>query len=117
MFGKLAMRGIAVLHFLLPALCGGMSQAFAQYQINADGGAVMAPLAPALTVAEPFGLKTVPVTGGGLLAKWDGVTDEIRAESDVLARCREHARSAFACDSGPVRRHRISADGDADATS
>jgi predicted transglutaminase-like cysteine proteinase len=90
MFGKLAMRGIAVLFFLLPAICGGMSQAFAQYQINSEGGAVMEPPGPALTVAEPFGLKTVPVTGGGLLAKWDGVTGEIRAESDVLARCRAH---------------------------
>jgi predicted transglutaminase-like cysteine proteinase len=91
MFGKLAVRGIAVLFFLLPAVCGGMSQAFAQYQINADGGVLMQSPAPTLTVAEPFGLKAVPVTGGGLLAKWDGVTDEIRAESDVLARCREHA--------------------------
>jgi predicted transglutaminase-like cysteine proteinase len=91
MFGKLAMRGIAVLLCLLPLVCGGMSQAFAQYQIDVGGGAVTEPLGPALTVAEPFGLTTVPVTGGGLLAKWDGVTGEIRAESDVLARCREHA--------------------------
>jgi len=88
MFGKLAMRGIAVLFFLLPAVCGGMSQAFAQYQINADGGTPRWLLGPELTVAEPFGLKTMPVTGGGLLAKWDGVTGEIRAESDVLAHCR-----------------------------
>jgi predicted transglutaminase-like cysteine proteinase len=91
MFGKLAMRGIAVWLFLLPPVCGGMSQAFAQYQINADGGALMQSPARAPTAAEPFGLKTLPVTGGGLLAKWDGVTGEIRAENDVLARCREHA--------------------------
>lgn len=90
MFGKLGMRGIAALLFLLPVY-GGMSQAFAQYQIGADGDPLMQSPAPALAVAEPFGLKTVPVTGGGLLAKWDGVTGEIRAESDVLARCREHA--------------------------
>jgi predicted transglutaminase-like cysteine proteinase len=91
MFGKLAMRGIAALLFFV-AVCGGMSQAFAQYQINADDGRLMqSPAVPAVTVAEPFGLKTTPVTGGGLLAKWNGVTGEIRAESDVLARCREHA--------------------------
>ncbi len=90
MIGKFAMRGIAVLLFLLPAICGGMSPALAQYQINVDSGALTPSRSSALTVAEPFGLKTVPVTGGGLLAKWDGVTGEIRAESDVLARCREH---------------------------
>ena len=92
MFGKFAVRGIAVLlFFLLLPVCGGMSQAFAQYQINVDGDALMQSPVPALTVAEPFGLATMPVIGGGLLAKWDGVTGEIRAESDVLARCRAHA--------------------------
>jgi predicted transglutaminase-like cysteine proteinase len=91
MFGKLAMRGIAGLFFLLPAVCGGTSQALAQYQINVDGGAPMQWPGPVLTVVEPFGLKTEPVTGGGLLAKWDGVIGEIRAESEVLVRCREHA--------------------------
>jgi predicted transglutaminase-like cysteine proteinase len=93
MFGKLAMRGIAVWLLLLPPVCGGTSQAFAQYQINADGGALMQPPVPAFAVAEPFGLKTVPVTGGELLAKWDGVTGEIRADSDVLVRCRAQPSS------------------------
>jgi predicted transglutaminase-like cysteine proteinase len=89
MFGKFAVRGIAVLLFLLPPVCGGMSQAFAQYQINVGGAALTRSPALALSGAEPFGLKTMPVTGGGLSAKWDGVTGEIRAGGDVLARCRE----------------------------
>jgi len=90
MFGKFAIRGIAVLLFLLPHICG-MSQALAQYQVNVSVAALPPTPIPAPAVAEPFGLKAVPVTGGGLLAKWEGVTGEIRAESDVLARCRVHA--------------------------
>jgi len=91
MCGKFAMRGMAVLFFSLTPVFGGIPQAFAQYQINVDAVAPVLSRDPVLTVAEPFGLKTVPVTGGGLLAKWDGVIGDIRAESDVLANCREHA--------------------------
>jgi predicted transglutaminase-like cysteine proteinase len=43
--------------------------------------------------AEPFGLDAEPVAAGEILAKWNGVEAQIRAESLVLARCREHASS------------------------
>lgn len=39
-------------------------------------------------MAEPFDLKAVPVTGGELLNKWNGVVTTLRAESDILAHCR-----------------------------
>jgi hypothetical protein len=40
---------------------------------------------------EPFGLDAEPVTAGAILAKWSGVEAEIRAEDEVLDRCREGA--------------------------
>ena len=89
MFGKFAVRGIAALFFLLPAVFGAAPQAFAQYQINADTAALEPARGAPSAVAEPFGLKTVPVIAGALLEKWDGVISEIRAESGILARCRE----------------------------
>jgi predicted transglutaminase-like cysteine proteinase len=36
----------------------------------------------------PFGLDATPVTNGMLLAKWNGVEADIRADDDVLAQCR-----------------------------
>ena len=42
-------------------------------------------------VAQPFGLDVVPVISGGLLAKWAGVEADIRAENEVLSRCRSNA--------------------------
>jgi predicted transglutaminase-like cysteine proteinase len=42
-------------------------------------------------VAEPFGLQVAPVTVGEILRKWNGVEADIRAERDVLARCRADA--------------------------
>jgi predicted transglutaminase-like cysteine proteinase len=38
--------------------------------------------------AEPFGLNAEPVVAGEILAKWGGVEAQIKAESRVLARCR-----------------------------
>jgi predicted transglutaminase-like cysteine proteinase len=43
------------------------------------------------TLAEPFGLIAVPVETGELLTKWSSVEADIRAESEVLAHCRENA--------------------------
>jgi predicted transglutaminase-like cysteine proteinase len=40
---------------------------------------------------EPFGLDAEPVAAGAVLAKWSNVEAEIRAEDEVLARCREGA--------------------------
>jgi predicted transglutaminase-like cysteine proteinase len=40
---------------------------------------------------EPFGLDAEPVAAGEILAKWNGVKAEIRAEDEILARCRAGA--------------------------
>jgi predicted transglutaminase-like cysteine proteinase len=42
-------------------------------------------------LAAPFGLDTVPVAGGGILSKWNGVEADIQAENDILSRCRASA--------------------------
>lgn len=47
-----------------------------------------APFASLPSIAGPFGLSAVPVTSGDILAKWNGVENDIRAESDILVRCR-----------------------------
>lgn len=44
---------------------------------------------PAMT--EPFGLNTVPVASGEVFSKWSGVEADIRAENDILSRCRANA--------------------------
>src|SRR5436305_15297 len=38
---------------------------------------------------EPFGLDAEPVAVGAIVAKWSGVEAEIRAEDEILERCRE----------------------------
>jgi predicted transglutaminase-like cysteine proteinase len=49
-------------------------------------GAATAVQSPAM--AEPFGLDVVRVTSGQVLTKWRGVQAEIRAENEILSRCR-----------------------------
>lgn len=49
------------------------------------------PLSP--PVPGPFGLDTAPVVVGGILAKWSGVEEQIRAGNEILAHCREDAQS------------------------
>ncbi len=44
---------------------------------------------PAIQLTELFGLKTLPVTSGDVLTKWNGVEAGIRAERETLARCRD----------------------------
>jgi len=39
-------------------------------------------------VAEPFGLAAAPVAGGNVVTKWYGVEAGIRADNEILARCR-----------------------------
>jgi predicted transglutaminase-like cysteine proteinase len=53
--------------------------------------AALEPVQPALVppVAEPFGLSTTPIAYGGVFEKWSGVEVDIRAENEILARCRE----------------------------
>jgi predicted transglutaminase-like cysteine proteinase len=41
---------------------------------------------------EPFGLRVESVTMGEVLNKWNGLVADIRAESEVLARCRSDAQ-------------------------
>jgi predicted transglutaminase-like cysteine proteinase len=93
MFGRVAARSVAVLLVLLPLVIGAPVTAFAQYQINV--GALPPPMEPASqpsAIAQPFGLPAVPVTGGEVLSKWNGVVAEIGAEGGVLARCRNDAK-------------------------
>ncbi|HEX3340388.1 MAG TPA: transglutaminase-like cysteine peptidase, partial [Pseudolabrys sp.] len=42
------------------------------------------------TLAQPFGLDAVPVMTGELLTNWSRVEADIRAESEILAQCREN---------------------------
>ena len=53
--------------------------------------ASLEPAEPAVApppAAEPFGLAAVPVAFGNVLTKWSGVEADIRADNDILARCR-----------------------------
>jgi predicted transglutaminase-like cysteine proteinase len=50
--------------------------------------AVAAPAMSRPSLAEPFGQKSIPVTDGQILHKWSAVEADIRAESEILARCR-----------------------------
>jgi predicted transglutaminase-like cysteine proteinase len=106
MLGRVAACGIAVLVLVSLALFGGEIKAFTD--VDAPAAAVMiatsrhhvqdqirnltlvdaqAPTA----MAEPFGLNTVPVASGEVLSKWSGVEADIRAENDILSRCRAKA--------------------------
>jgi len=98
MSGQVGARRCAVLLVFLLSLVSGSATAFAQYQ--ADTSATLpspwnqASLSPPLpdqapTVPEPFGLGARPVAEGEILNKWSGVIADIRAESDILTRCRE----------------------------
>ena len=49
------------------------------------------PVTPSPSVAEPFGLAALPVAGGDVLTKWNGIEADIRAETEILARCRGNA--------------------------
>jgi len=65
---------------------------------------------------KPMQPSTVPATRSGwdrAIATWE----ELHwIDAAAAARCRDHARCAFDSESGPVRRHRLSADGEADST-
>jgi len=53
--------------------------------------AVVGPAIQTPVLAGPFGLDTVPVASGEVLAKWNGVEADIRAEKDILELCRSSA--------------------------
>jgi predicted transglutaminase-like cysteine proteinase len=58
----------------------------AERSISSTAAAGPATQSPVLT--EPFDLIAVPVTKGDVLTKWSGVEVDIRAENDILSRCR-----------------------------
>jgi len=88
----IAARGLAVLLVLMPFILVGPVTAFAQYQVSLDAADAVPPLYQA-AAPEPFGLDTVPITRGEVVRKWSDVVADIRAESDILARCRGDAES------------------------
>jgi predicted transglutaminase-like cysteine proteinase len=98
MSGQVAARRLAALLAFLLSLVGGSATAFAQYQVDTSAAvplpwnqASLSPPVPdkAPTMPEPFGLGARPVTEGEIVNKWRGVIADIRAESDILTRCRE----------------------------
>ncbi len=89
---------------MLPRVAAKICAAFLMFAFSAFGASIAAHAqlrvdvvaldsallaSPTPAAPEPFGLKTVPVAYGGLLAKWNGVAADIRAESEVLAHCRD----------------------------
>jgi predicted transglutaminase-like cysteine proteinase len=92
MSGRVAARSCAIFLVALPLLFGGAATGFAQYQQNAGAADTAALLGGGAPVSEPFGLDESPVVGGEVSAKWSGVLADIRAESDVLTRCRDDAQ-------------------------
>ena len=88
-----------------PGAAGGETATFAErFSAVTDEPAPMPPQAPAMptelqehsseapATGQPFALDLVPVTKGGVLDKWNGVVADIRAEKDILDRCRGDAR-------------------------
>ena len=86
-------RSLAVLLVLMPLVLIGPVTAFAQYQTGATAADAATPSSQAAAVPEPFGLNTVPMTSGEVVTKWSGVVANIRAEGDILMRCRDDAES------------------------
>jgi len=75
-----------------PATGRGVAEANVVSSMASD----MASLGPVEAAAElplagPFGLGAIPITAGAILDKWRGVTADIRANKQVLARCRDAA--------------------------
>ena len=109
MFGSGVARGICFFVFVLAAFGVSASaladansaatstsapdrgQDYTQDRVNV---AAIDPQQPAVHLPasiEPFGFDTTPVLGGALLATWSGVQADIRADREILARCRTSA--------------------------
>jgi predicted transglutaminase-like cysteine proteinase len=91
MLPRAAAKICAALLMFAFAACGAPVSAHAQLQVDVVALDPALLSSAAAAAPEPFGLKTVPVTYGGLLAKWNGVTADIRTETEVLAHCREQS--------------------------
>jgi hypothetical protein len=115
MFSQVAARSTAVLIAVLSAALSASLTANAQDQGPAQEHATFAsrfsaltdpappppqPAAPAEPIqdsiqapaSEPFALNVEAVTAGGAFVKWNGLVADIRAESEILARCRSDAQ-------------------------
>ncbi len=93
MFGRVAARNTGAFFLFLLAVFGGPVAAGAQWQVNVAAIDPAQPSSPAPAAVEPFGLNTMPVTFGEILTKWSGVEADIRADSEILARCRDSTQS------------------------
>ena len=91
MLPRAAAKICAALLMVAFAACGAPLSAHAQLQVDVVALDPTLLSSAAAAAPEPFGLKTVPVTHGGLIAKWNGVAADIRTESEVLAHCREQS--------------------------
>jgi len=91
MLPRAAAKICAALLMVAFAVCGAPVATHAQLRVDVVALDPALLSSPAPVAPEPFGLKTVPVTHGGLLAKWNGVAADIRTEGEVLARCREQS--------------------------
>ncbi len=87
MFSHAAAHRFAIV--LLLSIVGVPAPAFAQYQVAVATARAPGPLSQTPAAPEPFGRDALPVIGGEVLAKWSGVVADIRAESDILTRCRD----------------------------
>jgi predicted transglutaminase-like cysteine proteinase len=92
MFTRSAARRLAALSVFLLATFVHTVVAAAQWQIN------VAAIDPAAGLRAPpasdlFGLDSVAVAGGEILAKWSQVAAGIAADREVLRRCREKAEA------------------------
>jgi len=89
MFSRVAARNIAGACIFALAIIGHPLTAVAQWRADVAALDPIAPLSPVPAMAEPFGLDANPLTSGDLLTRWNSIEADVRAESDVLAQCRE----------------------------
>jgi predicted transglutaminase-like cysteine proteinase len=92
MFGRVAASRCAAFLLFALALFGAPVSVHAQLQVDAVALDPALLANPVPTIPEPFGLKAMPITQGAMLAKWNGVAADIRAEKNILASCRDHSR-------------------------
>jgi len=95
MLGRVFGRDMAGFCLVLAVTLGCPPAARAQWQLGVSRGAVALvspPAAPIVAAAEPFGLDAEPLTFGAISRKWNAVEADIRAESNILAQCREGER-------------------------
>jgi predicted transglutaminase-like cysteine proteinase len=83
-----ASRAFGALCFFLICIAGRPGAALAQARFDVAAVDPAFPSGQTAASSQPFGLIAVPVSGGELLTKWNGLVADIRAESNVLDKCR-----------------------------